>query len=199
MRISMPAVVLALGLASAASTDVLAQVTGPQSGGAKAPAVDGPLFAPPAPPRASLAPAGSIPAASPPVINLPDVGGPPAAPSAASPNQKQPSRLFRRVGQASAAGATPANPTPSKRLLPGKWNNRSPQPTDAPAFAPAANPDSRNLPSAPPAAPQTQPKRLLTPRKYGPVELFPTPRDSDRTSTGGTGNPLVVRRPVLAW
>ena len=199
MHIPMRAVMLALALTSATGTDVLAQTVGAGRPAAPTPTSDGPLFVPAGPPHAVLPPDTSTPAASPPVITLPDVPGPPAAPSASRPGQKPLPRLFRRP----AADGDPTSPSstnsPStKRLLPGKWTKRSPQPTDAPEFAPGIKPEARNIPSTP-VAPATPPKRLLTPRKYGPVELFPAPRNNDQTSSGSTSKPFFVRRPVLAW
>jgi hypothetical protein len=72
----------------------------------------------------------------------------------------------------------------------GRWRQRTTTPplTDAPLAGSKANLE---------ASPDTDPspaKSTKSARKYGPVEIFPKSKDSDRT-----GNPFSVRKPILAW
>jgi len=140
-------------------------------------------FAPPAP--TSGVPADG-PLLGPPVIDLPGVPSTPVPPSGATSGEKR--KLFRLPSSKTDSQTAPS----ANKLLPSRWKQRQPAgpTTDAKAFAPGA------AISPQPAAPNTDPapKRLFTPRKYGPVEAFPKAKASAQT-----GNPLSIRRPMLAW
>ncbi len=89
---------------------------------------------------------------------------------------------------ASQAQDPAANGQQPGKVLNGRWRQRTTTPplTDAPLAGTTANLETS--PETPPA------KSTKSPRKYGPVELFPKAKDSDRT-----GNPFSFRKPVLAW
>jgi hypothetical protein len=136
------------------------------------------------PPAAAGVPADG-PLLGPPVIDIPEVPPGPTPSSSANPGQRR--RLFRLPSTKSGQQAS----APTGKLLPGRWKQPAAgTPPEAQALAPDTAIDPQS--SASKAAPA--PKRLFSPRRYGPVEVFPKPRDSDRT-----GNPLSLRRPMLAW
>ena len=146
---------------------------------------------------AARQPSASIddgPLLGPPTINIPDASGPPVPPPAADKAQKSLPRWKRlppTTDEAKPAGG---------KLLGGRWRQRqpaesappaaTPTPADvAPEFEGAAAQAAPLPPVSPPA-----PKRLFNSKKIGSVELFPKPKEGDRQ-----GNPLSLRRPVLAW
>jgi hypothetical protein len=170
-RILMRAALLSFAILSAASVDVLAQGGYP-------------------PPAAQAGPAAEGPMLGPPVVDVPGV--PNALPPAQAPSSERKPRLFRLppANKQDPAGASAAD---SKKVFAGRFSKRQ-APTAMPApevsLPPGPQTDAASLPAStdPPA------KGRQAPRKYGPLEFFPKPREGDRT-----GNPLSIKRPVLAW
>ena len=138
-----------------------------------------------APPRPATAPpANEGPSFGPPDIAIPDVPVPSAAPEAPAKSQRP--KIFR-LPSARTSPQPPARKPFAERFK-ARSSARAAPPSEAPAFG------AKGAAAPPPAEPEPTPKRLGTPRKFGPLEVFPKPKESDRT-----GNPLSIRRPVLAW
>ena len=155
---------LALVLAIISASAVLAQR--PLSPPPAASAADGPLLGPP-------------------VIDIPEIpNGQTSTPPAGEGEKRKLFRLpsIKSNGQSSAVGG---------RMLQSRWK----QPTGTAATeAQPFSPGGRQVaPSEPETAPPAK-KRWFAPQKYGPVTVFPKPKDTDRQ-----GNPLSLRRPMLAW
>ncbi len=166
-------------LLAATLTLMLTSVVLAQSGGAAPPpgaaVADGPLLGPP-------------------TINIPDASGPPVPPPTAGAGQKTQPR-WKRLPPTTEEGKPAGG-----KLLGGRWRQRPPTEAAPPAATPTpadaapefegAAAQAAPLPSVSPPAP----KRLFNSKKIGSVELFPRPKEGDRQ-----GNPLSLRRPVLAW
>ncbi|HVU87735.1 MAG TPA: hypothetical protein VHD36_10470 [Pirellulales bacterium] len=194
---------LAFTLINLAASELLAQTPLPPSASAGA-ATDGPLLAPPvidvpAAPRAAVSPpAVNVPSTAgaplaPPSIDVPNAFGAPLPPPAGSEAKSKP-RFFRLPQPTTPprfAGA-PTAPNQQGKGLGSRFKQRNAPPlTDAPLAGSSAALSSQPEVSGIDAPPS---KRANNPRKYGPLELFPKTKESDRT-----GNPFSLRRPVLAW
>ena len=142
------------------------------------------------PPRSTVGATGADgPMLGPPVVDIPGVPTPPATPPAASPQRKP--KFFRLppVNKGAANGAESAD---SKKVFSGRWSKRQ---SASPMPAPEVSlPGTQTDPAALPSTVETPAKSPQTTRKFGPLEIFPKPKEGDRT-----GNPLQIRRPVLAW
>lgn len=165
---------------------------------------DGPLLAPPAidvpktagaplSPPANVAPNRVGLPLAPPSIDVPNTAGAPLPPPA-GPEPKSKPRFFRLPQPQSGATAQAAAPGAANQQgkLGSRWKQRNAPPlTDAPL---AGSSTSAQAQAAVPEADPKPAKRTNNPRKYGPVELFPKSKESDRA-----GNPFSIRRPILAW
>jgi hypothetical protein len=169
---------------------------------------DGPFLAPPAVDvpttvgapisrSADTTPKRANDSLAPPTIDVPNLGGAPLPPPAAAGNEpKQRPRFFRlpqpQPGTAAQAAAAPGAGANQQGKLGSRWKQRNAPPlTDAPLAGSSANLESQHAAPEPDSKPT---KRSTNPRKYGPVELFPKAKESDRA-----GNPFSIRRPILAW
>jgi hypothetical protein len=130
------------------------------------------------------------PMLGPPVIDVPLAPGAPTPPPPAESESKRP-RLFR-LPQPQPSAAAPNDARQPPKIFNGRWKQQRANAalTDAPPAPGVANLESPDIA----AKENTPPKRTTNPRKYGPVELFPKAKESDRA-----GNPFSIRRPVLAW
>ena len=118
----------------------------------------------------------------PPVIDIPGVPTPAVPPPAASPQRK--SKIFRLppVNKGAANGAESAD---SKKVFSGRWTKRQSAP---PMPAPEVTlPGTQNAAAALPSTVETPQKSPQSARKFGPLEIFPKPKEGDRT-----GNPLQI-------
>ena len=194
----MRTVLLVWAVVVACRIDVLAQGVYQPRPAAAQPSTDGPLLGPPtvAVPNVPAPPAALLPSA-------PAAGAAtPSAPSAAASGQgtvlKPFPRLLRRP---TADGAETAPPSAERPTIP-RWKPLFSRPTPPPAPAAETPPVNITLPETAsssavakfPPAPEAPQRRWLNSKKVGPVEVFPQPKDSDRI-----GNPLSIRRPILAW
>jgi hypothetical protein len=167
-RILMRAALLAFVILSAASFDVLAQGGYPPTATLGSTPTEGPMLGPP-------------------VVDVPGVPYP--APPASSERRPRFFRLPPTNKQDPVGTAAPD----SKKVFAGRFSKRqTPSTMTAPevSLPPGAQTDAASLP----ATTDPQAKSRQTTRKYGPLEIFPKPREGDRT-----GNPLSIKRPVLAW
>ncbi|HEY4312765.1 MAG TPA: hypothetical protein VGN12_25165 [Pirellulales bacterium] len=142
------------------------------------------------PPNVPSAAVADGPMLGPPVIDVPLAPGAPTPPPPTESESKRP-RLFRLPQpQPSAASSNDVRQPP--KVFSGRWKQQRANAalTEAPLAPGTANLQSSDIATKESAPP----KRTTSPRKYGPVELFPKTKESDRA-----GNPFSIRRPVLAW
>jgi hypothetical protein len=155
------------------------------------------LLAQTPPPVVSVGESADGPLLAPPTIDVPNTAGAPLPPPPAASNEpKSKPRFFRlpqpQPGTTAQPGPAAGEANQQGKLLGGRWKQRNAPPlTEAPLANSNANLEAQPIKpqdDAPPA------KRANNPRKYGPLELFPKAKESDRA-----GNPFSLRRPILAW
>jgi hypothetical protein len=147
------------------------------------------------PPVASVPEMTDGPLLAPPAVDVAVPAGAPLPPPANSEAKNKP-RFFRlpspqatAASQGASGGGAGNQPG---RLLNGRWKQRNAPPlTEAPPADSSATLESA---AVEPDIDPPPPKRTSNPRKYGPLELFPKAKESDRGS-----NPFSLRKPLLAW